>query len=543
MNVVPEALRSGSTLAVDYREGAERASVLYTYNYRNQSSYAERVKWLDQSEDTRLDRRAVARCLRLYNGKHNSHEAVHKALDQLEQPETLVVTGGQQSGLFTGPLLVIYKAATIIKAAREAQAELNRPVVPVFWIAGEDHDWDEVNHTYVLSSNLDLKKIKLEQQTQIRSSVSQIELASDAWDGVLQELEQLLPDSEYKQDTLLTIQNILSQSASLSDAFAKMLASMFGKYGLILLDSADPELRALEKSVFKRMIENNDLLERTYLDTAKRITDMGYELQAEAAEGAANLFYIHEGERRLLFKAEEQFVDRRGFVAFSKEALITELESHPERFSNNVLTRPLMQDSILPVLGVVLGQGEIAYWAMTRDAFEVFGLQMPVLIPRLSYTLIDPAVHKHMDRHELSFQDVLHRFDARKEAWLDSLDQLGLDGRFNEVMEQFKALYTPLVEQLEQIEKGLVKLGETNQSRILEELQFMQQRSREALARRNETGLKQWERVIQSLYPLGRPQERVYNIYQVVNRFGWTWLDELMEQPADFKQEHYTIYL
>lgn len=106
--------------------------------------------------------------------KYNSHEAVRASLDRLDSPDALVVAGGQQSGLFTGPMLVIYKAATIIKAAREAEERLGRPVIPVFWIAGEDHDWDEVNHTYVMANDPQAVKIKLNKQLERRSSVSAI---------------------------------------------------------------------------------------------------------------------------------------------------------------------------------------------------------------------------------------------------------------------------------------------------------------------------------------------------------------------------------
>lgn len=136
MNVVPEPLPGGSALASDYIHQYEAVGHLYGGDFRVPESRAERAEWLDRTGSLRADRAEVVAYLRSYNGKHNTHEAVLHSLELLEQPETLVVTGGQQSGLFTGPLFVVYKAITTIQAAREAAAQLGRPVVPLFWIAG-----------------------------------------------------------------------------------------------------------------------------------------------------------------------------------------------------------------------------------------------------------------------------------------------------------------------------------------------------------------------------------------------------------------------
>lgn len=543
MNIVPEPLSLASQLAQDYIHHFERVSGFYGEDYRGEQGYAERARWLDLSEDKRVSRKTLTDCLRMYNTKHNDHPAVHKSLQLLEQPGTLTMVGGQQSGLFTGPLLVVYKAMTVIQAARDAEKRLNRAVVPVFWIAGEDHDWDEANHTYFLSQDQKLSKIKLEAKDGLRTSVSYTEVAEEDWSEMLKELQNQLADSEFKAELLKLARETFNESANLSEAFAKFMSRMFGKYGLILLDSADPALRELEVPVFETLITRNESLGLSYQQAARDIAGLGYEVQADVSENGANLFYLHEGRRLLLYREDGMFTDRKGLVSLTDEELLRELNQHPERFSNNVLTRPIMQDSLLPVLGTILGPGEISYWAITRYAFTDLGLQMPLIIPRMSFTMVDDTIRKLMERYELSFNDVQYRLSEKREAWLASKDELNLEARFDETRKQFEELYQPLIEDLGRMQTGLLKLGQTNKDKILGQMDYLLTKSRNALELQHEAALAQWNRIEQTLLPEGKPQERVYNVLEYMNRYGMNLVDRLMEIPYEASGIHRVVYV
>ncbi|MGG4551012.1 bacillithiol biosynthesis cysteine-adding enzyme BshC [Paenibacillus humicus] len=546
MNVVQEPLQSGQPLAESYLSDYEAVEHLYGGGYpANERSWTARLQWLDQTEHLRAGRKELVSRLREYNERLNPEAAVMSSLSRLEQPGTVVIAGGQQSGLFTGPLLVIYKAATIIKAAERAASLLGRDVVPVFWIAGEDHDWDEVNHTYVLSPSLEVSRIRIPREEGRRGPVSHTTVSEEEWNHAATELERLLPDSEFKADLLQQLRDTLAVSGSLTDAFARLLGTWFGKYGLILLDSADPALRRLEAPMFEAMIRSNDELESAYHAASKEIAAQGFHPQAEVAEGGANLFYVFEGERLLLFKREGRFVDRKGLVSFTPNELLDELHSHPERFSNNVLTRPVMQDYLLPVLGSVLGNGEIAYWALTGKAFELLRLRMPILLPRMSFTVMDDKLQMHMDKYGLTWEDVMDHavFDRIKADWLARQDQLRLVEQFEDMKRAFAGMYDPLIEQLGSVEKGLLKLGGANKAKIIEQMEFMQTRVRDALERSNETGLRHFDRIEQTLFPQRKPQERVFNIFAYLNRYGFDWIDRLMEVPYDMMGHHRMIYM
>ncbi|MEC0091908.1 bacillithiol biosynthesis cysteine-adding enzyme BshC [Paenibacillus macquariensis] len=544
MKVVSEPLQSGSSLADDYIHHYEKVSPLYGEDHHHDQTWMDRMQWLDDTEDRRVNRHALVEILKDYNGKFNSHDAVHTSLYMLEKPETLVVTGGQQSGLFTGSMLVVYKAITIIQTAKEAEKRLNRPVVPVFWIAGEDHDWDEVNHTYFLSGDpQQVSKIKMDKYSSQRSSVSYSAISSDEWDRAIQSLSDTLPDSDVKADILTKIQQSADTSDNLSDAFAKLMGDIFGKYGLVLLDSSDARLRKLESPVFASMIERNDDLGQAYRASADQITSLGYGLQADVADDGANLFYIHEGNRLLLAKQDGKFMDRKGLVSFTKEQLLEMLEMHPERFSNNVLTRPIMQDSLLPVLACVLGQGEIAYWAITRQAFEIMDAKMPILLPRMSFTLIEDTQQKYMEKYGLSFQDVQYRLQERREQWLSAQDSLQIDKLFTTTREAFEQLYDPLIEQLGNLQTGLYTLGQSNKNKITDQIAYLEGKAKDALEQQHEATLRQWDRIGTLLFPMGKPQERVFNVYHYMNRYGLSLIEDILEKTGDYSEDHRVILL
>jgi len=541
VNVVQVPMKVNQPLSDTYLKDYEQVRELFDYNPVSEQDWYARAAWLDKSHELRADRKELVKRLRAYNAERNPHAAVSAALDQLEKEDTLVVVGGQQSGLFTGPLLVIYKALTIIQTARMAAERLNRAVVPVFWIAGEDHDFDEVNHTYVLSPELQVQKIRIDHPTGIRSMVSKVVVPSEAWQAAIAQLSELLPNTEFKADLMEKLNAYAAVSDTLSDFYARIFGMLFGEAGLVLIDSADQAIRSIEIPMFERIINQNDELEKSYFQSQEEVVKHEFTAQADVTAGNANLFYIHEGTRLLLHKENGRFTDRKGLVSFSSEELRATLASYPERFSNNVLTRPLMQDYLFPVLSAILGTGEIAYWALTHRAFHTVGFRMPIIVPRMSFTFVEGTVQKQMTKYDLTFDDVAERFTERKEAWLHAQDTLGLDADFEHLKEELESMYQPILSKLGQIQAGLGKLGETNKQKVMEQVEFLHNRAVNDLAKQNETALRHWERIHSSLMPLGKPQERVYNIFAYLNRYGNTWISSLYEIPLELTGQHRVI--
>ncbi|SHE10448.1 Uncharacterized protein conserved in bacteria [Chlamydia abortus] len=540
MKLEPYERKAGQPLAEDYEHHFERVRDIYEYNVWDETSWERRAAWLDQPRLS-ANRTELVHNLIRYNDKLGNEPESFESLELLRRPETLVIVGGQQAGLFTGPLLVIYKAATIIQAARHAAERLNRPVVPVFWIAGEDHDFDEVNHTYVLTQQMQVQKLKLDNPSGGRTSVSR--LVIDNWEDALTQLDHSLIDTEFKAPLLEKLMELAGKSSTLSEFFGRIMAWLFGKHGLVLLDSDDPGIRKLEGPMFARLLEKHAEVNKAALSGSEQVKNLGYIPQAEAHPDSAHLFVFEEnGERVLLYRGGDGLTDRKQERRYDLAQLVELASQSPERFSNNVMTRPLMQDYLLPVLGAVLGPGEIAYWGMTRPIFDTMGMQMPILLPRREHTLLEGTIQKHMDKFGLTLDDVQHRFEEKKQEWLREKDELRLEERFAEVKEQFSKLYRPLLETVGSINPGMAKLGQANEQKILEQIEFLETRSTEASLAQHEAAIRQLERIRLTLFPLGRSQERVYNIFSYLNKYGTDWLDELVRQPLSLRPVHSIIY-
>jgi len=535
------------------RQSDPRVAELFGSHAANAEAWRERAAWLEESAGSRADINLTAAALRAYNRRIGMSAAVEGHLDALEHGASVIV-GGQQAGLFAGPAMVIHKAISIIGAARWAEETTGKRVVPVFWIAGEDHDWAEANHAMLVSAEGALRKISVEREEPPRTSVSRTKLAAESFREALRELAETLPDSAHKAELMEMLQAASSRSASLSDLFAGVLAGLFAKEGLVLMDADDPDLRRVEAPMFARLIESGDRLEAAYADSGARIEAMGYPLQVQSQPECANLFVYRDervqpgagklaGERVLLYRKDGQYADRKGTLAVDRDRLLRLASDAPELLSNNVLTRPIMQDYVLPVLGTVLGPGEIAYWAQTADAFRALGMRMPIVVPRMSFTIVDESLKKRMASFELTLDDVRSRLDERKSAWLEQQGASRLDSAFEETEQRFAALYEPLLQSLEAFDRGLGALGQTNRERIVEQIRYLQGKAREAHRNRHEAELRRFDTIAAWLAPGGQPQERVVSCVSLWNRYGRHWLDSLLAVPYDRLGGHYLLHL
>lgn len=530
--------------AEDYLKNLPSVSGRFDFLPWDKTEWKRRADWLDgfdAGRPSRADRAGLIDALQRFNEHiQNAPEAL-RAVHRLADPATLAVVGGQQAGLFTGPLMVVYKAVSLIGAAKQAENLLGRPVVPVFWIAGEDHDFDEVNHWYTLTPQLEIDKWKLPHPTGVRTSVSRLPIES--WGEALEHMDAVLPQSEFKTELMDRLRGFSEASSTLTVFFARVMAWLFGRHGLILMDSDDPALRALEAPMFERLIADSGVLNRAFLEGKSAVEKLGYQPQADVSGNGVNLFLFDENEERKLLHQEEGLIaDKRGTLTYTPEQLAELARTNPSRFSNNVLTRPLMQEFLFPVLGTVLGPGEIGYWGLLREAFHTVGFRMPVVFPRLEFTLLEGTVQKHLEKYALTFSDVLEHFEEKKAVWLREQDQLGLEGTFTETKRTFADLYEPVVQKVGTINPGLRKLGETNLKKILDQIDFLHARAAEAQESQFASALRHWERIRLTLAPYSKPQERVYNVFAYLNKYGTDWLDELLQLSLEPDGKHRLIY-
>lgn len=531
-------------LAKAYVEDYRSVAGLYEYNPFHPESYHQRKSTLlEKKSPLRCSREALVEALRAYNIRIMNHANSLNNIERLLDPHAVVVIGGQQPGILTGPLYTIYKIITILQLAKREEARLGLPVIPVFWIAGEDHDWDEVNHVYAWKSDRTLHKKVLPTRVKGKRSLSHLPLHKEEIVQFIQELfeaEQLTEHSDGVRERIIAL---LDGCKNYSDFFARLLIALFGDEGLVLIDSADPIVRQLEGEMFAELIKENEAISRYFQEGCDAVVKLGYTPQVENNPISSFLFIYENGERLLLERADEQFRIRNGNKIWRREELIDLAMNNPELFSCNVVTRPLMQEFLFPVLAFVGGPGEISYWGLYRRIFRHFGMEMPIIVPRMTFTLVERHVQKLQEDYQLSFSDLIFHLEERKREWLDSQDNQNIKAGFDQVREEIAHLYRPLQAKLAEMNQGLARLSEQNLKRILDQVGYLETKANQAFAEKHQAVLKQFERAKQSLIPNEKPQERIYNLFTFINKYGWSWWEHFKRLTFDINHLHKEIRL
>ncbi|WP_160720170.1 bacillithiol biosynthesis cysteine-adding enzyme BshC [Bacillus sp. USDA818B3_A] len=544
MEILNLSLPATNRFASNYLEQSDLIQPFFHYRYNDLQDDLKRVSELN---DRSIPREEVARHIESFMERFPTSEAVKKSIEKLKQADSLVVIGGQQAGILTGPLYSIHKIISIIKLAEQKERLLGVPVIPVFWIAGEDHDYQEVNHVFVQNKQNVDKWIYPEKVLQ-KKMVSDIGLNKDICLTWTENLIKNFGETEHTNTLLAFAAGQISKSATFVDFFANIVMELFKDYGLLIVDSGNKEFRQLQKGFFKQQIEHHDVITFSLLEQQKQIEKKGFAQAIDASDRAVNLFYYDQrlNERLLLeFDRENDcFVGKSGAISFTKEELLSLADENPEVLSNNVVTRPLMQEWLFPTIAFIAGPGEIAYWAELKLVFEHFQIKMPPIVPRLNITFLDRSVETDLTELNLELGDVLSNGTAREqERFLEAIKDHELEQLFASTVDLVSAQYKLLEAKTERLSRGLLPMLKKNENYLLKEIGFMQSKLEEAVKLRHDTLLQKYARVDLALRPDGFPQERVWNIFYYLNQYGQNFINHLMTGHFEFDGLHKVIKL
>lgn len=525
-----------------YIDNKEPVKGFFHYDIAEEAVFESRYNDIMAREYKRAE---LAQCIEDYMQRFSISEKTNQSLNKLRSESSVVVIGGQQAGLLTGPLYTIHKIISIIKLAEQQEMKLGKPVVPVFWVAGEDHDYLEINHIYAQSMN-GMKKISYPAMPDGKLIASHIQFEKEEMHRWINQVFGEFGERRYTNEMLQFLNDAVEKTNTFTDFFTYIIQSLFEDYGLLLIDSADERLRQIEKPFFTQLIDQNVQLAQSVFSMQAEIKDRGFQTAIEIDQQSANLFYYDEQERILLHydSNQEVFSDKKDTIRFTKEQLFDLLTQYPERFSNNVVTRPLMQEWLFPTLAFIAGPGEIAYWGELKKAFELFDNKMPPIIPRLNMTILDAAIER--DTHELglSVEGVIARGTVEeRNQFLASVTDEGLDRLYEDTKAFLTSQYDKITDKIAEIEKGLGSLSQKNLSYHFLQLDYLQQKTLRAIEQKHEHILGKYNKIEQSLRPDGSPQERMWNIFYYVNDRGRQFIDQLMQLEYQFDGTHKLIRL
>ncbi|MCK1992578.1 bacillithiol biosynthesis cysteine-adding enzyme BshC [Peribacillus muralis] len=536
------ALPSLNRFASDYLQNRLEAEDYFHYDLSKPDIYRDRY---DELMNRAFSRRELSDYIQRYMSRFSSSEAVKGNIERLCRDDSVVVIGGQQAGLLTGPLYTIHKVISIVKLAKEQEKELGRPVIPVFWIAGEDHDLAEVNHVYVMKNGKPHKKTYPSYQP-YKTMVSDVELESDKAEKWFEEIIETYGETAFTNKLLINMKETIRESKTFVDFFARLIHEWFHEYGLLLVDAADPELRQIEKGHFVSMIKKSERIAEVVEDQQSFMHAKGYPKMIEMDKQAANLFYYdpEKKDRCLLERVEGGFSGKNTEASFSEAELLMIANNHPERLSNNVITRPLMQEMLFPVLAFISGPGEIAYWAELKRAFELFSMKMPPIIPRLNITIVERGVQTDLEEMELTLDTVLTEGTVNAvKRYLEAVEDKITADLFENLKSQLEENHKKLSDHAVSLDKGLEPMLNKNIEFIQRQLDFIYGRIGDRTKERHSVTLKKYERIAHSLYPLESPQERIWNAFYYLNQYGPEFIRDIMKLDYQFNNQHKLIFI
>ncbi|SDM04155.1 bacillithiol biosynthesis cysteine-adding enzyme BshC [Bacillus sp. OK048] len=544
MEILNLSLSATNRFASNYLE--QSPDILPFFHYRF-NDITEDQRRLDELSNRYFPRENVADYIEKFMERFPSSQAVTNSLEKLKQKNSVVVIGGQQAGILTGPLYSIHKVISIIKLAAEKERQLGVPVIPVFWIAGEDHDFHEVNHVFIPVEQRVGKSIYPE-KTKQKKMVSDILLNEEVCREWVTNLIEDFGETHHTKDLLSFAEEALVKSTTFVDFFANIVMELFKDYGLLIVDSGDRHFRLLQKENFSGQIEHHREITSYLLEQQSVISKNGFPITIDSNENAANLFYYHprSNERILLeFDSESNcFVGKSGVVSFTKEELSQIALQNPALLSNNVVTRPLMQEWLFPTLAFIAGPGEISYWAELKLVFEHFKIKMPPIVPRLNISLLERAVESDINELKLDLSTVLSRGSAQeRDQFLESIKDREVSELFSSLKSQILKQYELIETKTNQHDPSLLPLLKKNENFLLKQIGFMETKLEASVQSKFDVVLNKFNRIDLSLRPDGFPQERVWNIFYYLNQYGTNFIKELMELEFEFDGRHKVIKL
>jgi len=457
------------------------------------------------------------------------------------------VVSGQQVALFGGPLLTLLKAATAIRKAADATKVSGREHVPVFWLASEDHDLEEVDQVALLSKSA-VEKLTLGLRAEKALPVGSLKLdgGDEAGRLVLETLLDRASELLGWAPVCDVLRECYEPDASLAGGFGRLLTKIFAAQGLVVMDASLREFHALGAPVLQSAIERADELEAALLARSEELVRSGYHAQVLVTPGHSLLFLIDaETGTRLPLRRSSEGAWKAGAKVYSTADLLAILESEPERLSPNALLRAVFQDAILPTAAYVGGPAEIAYFAQSAVVYEaVLGRVTPVL-PRLSATLIEPATAQTMASHEVSLTQVFEAKTVEELALRLGARAMPIEGKrkLAAVGNAMDAELSALTEYMSAMSADLGRAAGVSASKMLYQMNRLRRMAAEFEVQKERSLKKHATAIVLNTFPDGTLQERLLAGVWFVARYGELLAELLVEHAGQECPGHRVIYL
>ncbi len=505
----------------DYAFNFQSIAPLYAGDPASKGAWAHAIS---RSQAHPRDAAGIAAIIHAQQDRRGAPAQARQAAARLADPLAVVVATGQQAGAFGGPLFTLLKAVTALQLAERASAEHGVPVVPVFWVDAEDHDWDEVRSCTVLDSEFQPKTIRLEDL----EGAGELPIANLKLDArieqTIDELAHVLAPTDFTAWVNARIRAAYRPGAGMAEAFATWIETALGEHGLVVFESTDPAAKRLAAPVFARELESPGRTAALAASAGEQLAARGHQPQVVPQPGSVSLFHLNGARQPIKRDGDRFFI---GDTPVTLDALTREAKTDPGCFSPNVLLRPIVQDTLFPTICYVAGPSELAYLGQLRGVYEHFGVPMPLIYPRATATIVDGAAARFLSRHQLPFDQLRTRDESALNRLLQAQLPPEIEQSLKHAHDTLHAALQRVIEAMPALDPTLAGAAKTTLGKMEHDLRSLQGKVIQAAKRRDETLRRQFTRTQAQMFPLGQPQERTLTLVYFLNRYGPALVDAL----------------
>ena len=496
----------GSTrLFLDFTYHFDRVAAFYPHHYQATEAFAQAASEVHYPEDRR---KALVSALRSLNGENPQ-------LQRLAAPGTFAVVTGQQVGLFGGPIYTIYKALTAARLA-ESLTAAGLPSVAVFWLATEDHDFEEISHCWVFDEGTQPQALRVEADSGHRPAGL---IAPGGYPAA--ELDQLLRDFPFRSEVMDLVETCYRRGRTMGEAFFGLIRPLLDRYGFLFIDPMQAEVRRLAAPLLEETAHRGDELTDLLLERNRQLEAAGYHAQVHFEAKNSLLFLLAEGRRVPLRRRGRTYEGETGIYSAS------DLAAHKERLSPNALLRPVMQDYLLPTVAQVAGPAELAYLAQSQVLYQALLGRAPVVQPRNGFTLLERRAGKLIDRYGLRYGDFLQGPAAVRQRISERLIPPELHKSMSATRESVETLLEAAKRGLGAFDPTLEKAAAKSEAKILHQLSKLRAKAERESLRRDQRARADADYLSGLLYPNKHLHERVYSILPFLARHGPGLMDHI----------------
>jgi bacillithiol biosynthesis cysteine-adding enzyme BshC len=464
-----------------------------------------------------------------------AHDSATDNLDRLFAAGSLCVTTGQQPGVLTGPLFTLYKGLTAVALAQSLERILGRPVVPVFWVAGDDHDFAEINHCHMVTVSNEVERLVLRDRAPDAHLVPAYrERLGDEIDTVIGKIAETTPETEYKSDVLAWVREHYRPDADVATAFAQAVSVLLGRFGLVVFQPTHPAAKGVMAPWLVRALEQAGAIETALAQQAAQLEAAGRPTPIRTGGGATTVMIEASlGRDRLIYNGAS-FETRRSGEQWSLAELRTIAATEPQRLSANVLLRPVVEAAILPTVAYVGGPGEVAYLPQSDPAYRILGVRPQARVARWAGRVVEQRIAKVLNKYGIAAEQ-LDAPEGQLEATLVQADMPTAAAAAVETLRStLSSQYERLAEAAASLDATLERPVRSEGQAALRRLTAIEKRLVGQLKKRNEVLNQQLAKARANLFPLGQAQERVLNVVPFLIRYGDAFVDGISERCTEW---------